>query len=194
MSHGRCAAPKTVRFGRTAFGRVFQNRDRLHRELSRPRKAGDAVLRHAAYLGGGRRCGRTLQASKRQAASTPNSHSNPSLGEGAKPPPCSPVGRAFDFAELHTLVAASIQQIHGIGPLTVYDITTRVGAFLGLEPGRVYLHAGTAKGARNLGLETRASEIPMEALPGAFRQLTPAEAEDCLCIYRRKFHNLAANE
>ena len=42
------------------------------------------------------------------------------------------------------------QAFNLIGDLTVYDISTRIGAFLKLEPNRIYLHAGTRIGARAL--------------------------------------------
>jgi hypothetical protein len=76
------------------------------------------------------------------------------------------------FAELHALFEALIGPIHGIGPLAIYDITTRVGAHLGLEPGFVYL--GAAKGAKALNLDHRRE----------FLALRPREVEDCLCIYK----------
>ena len=86
------------------------------------------------------------------------------------------------FHDLHKAVYANIGCIHGIGELAVYDIAYRIGAFLGLGPDRVYLHAGTRKGAQALGL--RGSTIPMRDLPSELRELTPAEVEDCLCRYK----------
>src|ERR1700730_6341989 len=59
---------------------------------------------------------------------------------------------AKSFEKLHSLVAAMIQQIPGIGELTVYDTSLRIGAYLGMEPSVVCLHAGTRVGARRLGL------------------------------------------
>src|ERR1700736_773729 len=57
------------------------------------------------------------------------------------------------FAYLHELVWREIGSIAGIGRLTVYDVATRIGAHLDLDPERVYLHAGTAAGAKALGIE-----------------------------------------
>jgi hypothetical protein len=69
-----------------------------------------------------------------------------------------------------------------IGPLAVYDITQRIGRYLGLEPEDVYLHRGTREGARALGLcgET----VKKDQFPAAFQRLSAAEIEDCLCIFK----------
>jgi hypothetical protein len=67
--------------------------------------------------------------------------------------------------------------------LAVYDTATRVGAFLRLQPKRVYLHAGTRQGARALGFRKRES-LSARELPKALRRLSPDEIEDCLCIYK----------
>ncbi|MBW3572263.1 MAG: hypothetical protein KY467_14270 [Gemmatimonadetes bacterium] len=88
------------------------------------------------------------------------------------------------FARLHEIVRRELLGIHGIGVLAVYDVATRLGAHLGLKPTRVYLHAGTAQGARALGLNHRRESLAMEELPPAFRRLSPPEAEDCLCIFK----------
>jgi len=102
---------------------------------------------------------------------------------------------ATDFAELHDLVESEIGSIFGIGELTVYDIAHRIGAHLRKDPDRIYLHAGTRDGARYL-LKRQASSgggathlrvdnrtISPDDLPSKFSELTPAEIEDCLCIY-----------
>jgi hypothetical protein len=100
--------------------------------------------------------------------------------------------RCDSFAGLHDVVHASIGPIRGIGALTIYDITTRLGAYLDLEPKAVYLHAGTLKGARALGLDG-AKTLSPEALPPAFRVLKPREMEDCLCIYADDLARLRSN-
>lgn len=88
------------------------------------------------------------------------------------------------FSELHNLIEDEIGGEPGIGKLTVYDIATRIGANLGLEPNLVYLHAGTRAGAKHLGLgkgqPTLDPRIPQLK---AFRRLKPHEIEDCLCSY-----------
>ena len=93
------------------------------------------------------------------------------------------LGRAANFDELHDLVEHNIRHpIWGIGELATYDIAHRIGAKLGLAPTRVYLHAGTRKGAKKLGLSGRTLRV--DQLPPVFSRLTAAEIEDCLCHYR----------
>ena len=90
--------------------------------------------------------------------------------------------RALDFAELHRALQEKIGVIPGIGPLTVYDVAHRLAAFLGKAPALVYLHAGTKAGAAVLGFRGKA--IHPDVLPAAFSRLSPAEIEDCFCIYK----------
>jgi len=95
------------------------------------------------------------------------------------------------FHQLHNTIANEIGSIRGIGDLTVYDIATRIGAHLGLEPEYVYLHAGTRAGARALGF-SEADYLAPAVLPPAFHRLKPHEIEDCLCIYKGKLRRAAA--
>jgi hypothetical protein len=90
--------------------------------------------------------------------------------------------RAKDFATLHGEVERQIGCFSGIGALAAYDMAHRIGAFLKLQPEHVYLHAGTRDGARVLGL--RGKRVDPSKLPREFQKLTPAEMEDCLCIYK----------
>jgi hypothetical protein len=75
--------------------------------------------------------------------------------------------------------------IAGLGELTIYDISHRIGAYLGSMPTEIYLHAGTRKGAKALGLDTNRKSIPMTELPAPLQRLTAAQAEDVLCIYHK---------
>lgn len=89
---------------------------------------------------------------------------------------------AADFSELHNMVESEIGSINGIGELTVYDIAHRIGAYLRKAPKLIYLHRGTSTGAAVFGLRGRT--VAPKQLPAAFSRLTPAEVEDCLCIYK----------
>ena len=51
-------------------------------------------------------------------------------------------------------------------------------------PERVYLHRGTRKGARALGLDWRADSLDPRVLPKELADLEPREIEDFLCIYK----------
>ncbi|HEX3484181.1 MAG TPA: hypothetical protein VHT51_03915 [Micropepsaceae bacterium] len=90
--------------------------------------------------------------------------------------------KAPSFFELHKHVKVTIGGIHGIGPLTIYDIAQRIGAYLKLEPEHIYLHAGTREGARALGLLGEMIEVG--ELPKELRYLSPKELEDFLCIFK----------
>ncbi|GLH77034.1 hypothetical protein SSBR45G_19420 [Bradyrhizobium sp. SSBR45G] len=93
------------------------------------------------------------------------------------------LARAKTFEALHEEVQHQIRSIHKIGPLAVYDMTHRIGAYLGLTPATVYLHRGTREGARALGFTGRT--LDPRLLTKAFSRLKPYEIEDCLCIYKR---------
>lgn len=88
------------------------------------------------------------------------------------------------FSELIAAVKLHISNIKGIGDLTVYDTTHRIGAYLGLEPEIVYLHAGTREGARAIGIAKGQKTVRIDELPSPFHMLTPSEVEDCLCLYK----------
>lgn len=92
---------------------------------------------------------------------------------------------AGSFEELITIVTECT--VPGIGPLTVYDAATRIGAYRRKEPKFVYLHAGTAKGAKALGWPTDRPTLTMGEVSPPFRKLLPREVEDCLCLYRHDF-------
>lgn len=87
------------------------------------------------------------------------------------------------FDELLERIDQVTADIFGYGELTVYDTALRIGAYLKLEPDKVYLHTGTRDGAKALGLDGKRKAINVEELPEAFRRLKVHEIEDVLCIY-----------
>jgi hypothetical protein len=98
---------------------------------------------------------------------------------------------SLTFDEFHSVVEKATGHIHMIGELAVYDTALRIGAFLGTEPERVYLHRGTRDGARALGLGRGRKSLEVDELPAEFRRLRPYEVEDCLCIYKSDLARLA---
>jgi hypothetical protein len=77
----------------------------------------------------------------------------------------------------------------GIGRLTCYDVATRVGAYLKLEPSQIYLHTGALLGWYALwGGANRApfggGRVHPDRWPPALRVLSADMAEDFLCTYR----------
>jgi hypothetical protein len=86
------------------------------------------------------------------------------------------------------MVAVALRPIRGIGLLTIYDTTHRIGAYLKLSPEQVYLHAGVRVGAKALGLGDWQSKLPMSVFPPAFQRLRPEQVEDCLCLHASQLH------
>lgn len=87
------------------------------------------------------------------------------------------------FDDLIEMVEEVSGSIPGIGELAVYDTALRIGARFGVEPRRVYLHAGTRKGAKALGLDGNRHALEMDEFPAPLRKLKAREVEDLLCIY-----------
>lgn len=95
---------------------------------------------------------------------------------------------ASDFDSLHHLVNELIGPVYGVRELFVYDAAARIGAFLGVEPAIVYLHAGTLEGARRLGLVKRGQRtLTLEEIDEEVRELGPAEIENFLCVFKDEF-------
>jgi len=88
------------------------------------------------------------------------------------------------FPELIDISEKVAGRIWKNSEVTVYDTACRVGAYLGIEPKLVYLHAGVRKGAKALGFKGSLPFISPSKLPKEFRKLKPDEIENCLCIYR----------
>jgi hypothetical protein len=102
------------------------------------------------------------------------------------------IERARDFDELFKIVRTAVKPIQGIGELYIYDTSFRIGANLNLFPTKVYLHAGTRRGVRALGLDHRAHTLKVSALPKQLHCLDPHELEDILCIFKDELKNVAA--
>ncbi|MEX4006754.1 hypothetical protein [Neoaquamicrobium sediminum] len=100
------------------------------------------------------------------------------------------IGRAEEirtktsFSSLHALVVAECLGIRGAGELLAYDVAFRIGLYLGFEPQKVYLHAGTRTGARRLGLNGAA--VSLSELPRELQRLQPCQVENFLCLYANK--------
>lgn len=71
--------------------------------------------------------------------------------------------------------------------MTIYDTALRIGACTGVEPKKVYLHAGAREGARtlkNAGINAEEENGILIGMPREFELLEPREIEDCLCVCR----------
>jgi hypothetical protein len=88
------------------------------------------------------------------------------------------------FEELHAVIAQCVRPPFQAADLLIYDLSIRIGAWLGLKPALVYLHRGTREGARALFGRRLPNEIACSEFPPAFRRLPAIELDDLLCIYK----------
>jgi hypothetical protein len=100
------------------------------------------------------------------------------------------IAASQSFRKLLHIVEQLLHPIRGVGELYCYDTTARIGAFLRIEPDRVYLHAGTRAGARALGLSCKERWVLPTELPKELRGRSPREIENILCIYACDFASL----
>lgn len=116
----------------------------------------------------------------------------------------------FTFDDLFDLLKSV--QPRGVGPVMLYDVATRIGAYLDVHPTSLYLHAGVRSGitmldtalpdrtgSRHLNAGQRAQvwrkidRVPQSYLEEwwpEFNGMTPDEVEDFLCTYRLVFDKL----
>lgn len=87
----------------------------------------------------------------------------------------------------------------GIGPVTVYDVATRIAAWMGFEEQQLYMHAGVRLGWRTLYPKepylwlyrlSHMERVPRNMLPKSLQLIPTSEVEDFLCSYRILFSNL----
>jgi hypothetical protein len=92
--------------------------------------------------------------------------------------------RSKTFDELHDFCEAIAPE--GIGPVTTYDVATRVAAYMKLDITSLYLHAGVRIGWRLLHGQRspNVARIERNDLPLALRRIPADECEDMLCAYR----------
>ena len=100
------------------------------------------------------------------------------------------IEKCRSFVELLAVVERASRGIERFGELAAYDTAFRIGLKLKLMPKEVYLHTGTRKGCRNLGLKASRKFIEMKELPQELRLLEPHEAEDFLCIYKDRLKSI----
>lgn len=91
------------------------------------------------------------------------------------------------FDDLHNTLIRLLDPVKGLGELYCYDTALRIGANIGLFPERVYLHAGTRRGVKALGLDSKASALEVSQFPEWLHQLKAYEIEDVLCIFKDRF-------
>jgi len=93
------------------------------------------------------------------------------------------------FDEIYAIV--NEERIFGFGKLAIYDTSLRISAYQNIEPDSVYLHAGTKKGAKNIGVNTFGKkQLKLNDLPLEFQKAINNNSigykhiEDILCIFK----------
>jgi hypothetical protein len=94
-----------------------------------------------------------------------------------------------DFDSLHEIIKSKLQ-ISFAGELYWYDTAFRIGISMGVYPEKVYLHAGTKKGAKTLGLYQVGKKVLeiselVKQYP-EFAKMKPYQIEDFLCIKEKE--------
>lgn len=95
--------------------------------------------------------------------------------------------KANNFDAIHEILEKA--RIKGIGKLTIYDTAIRIAAYKNIYPDKIYIHAGTKIGIKNLIGKTSSKYIFKSDLPKEFQrsEITCAEIENLLCIYKDAF-------
>jgi hypothetical protein len=105
------------------------------------------------------------------------------------------ISRANNFHDLHEIIIKTLKGLKDVGPLYYYDTALLIGAHLGKLPEKIYLHAGTKKGAKNIGINVRGKkyiitqDLPCHKVFENFK-LRYCEIEDFLCIYKEELDNI----
>lgn len=87
------------------------------------------------------------------------------------------------------------KEMKGIGPLVRYDTATQLAFPDQKYPKKVYLAAGTAKGASSLGVKGFAIDKQVFVdICSVFDKLTEAQIEDFLCIYKSHLNGEVTEE
>lgn len=90
------------------------------------------------------------------------------------------------FETLWEYIDMVCDEVKGIGEVTKYDVASRIAAYLGLEPNRLYFHAGVTEGLKALGVEVPRGRRYMKRkeLPEFFHDKNLDLLESFLCGYR----------
>lgn len=98
------------------------------------------------------------------------------------------------FWDLYLCCKHAADETPGIGIVTTYDVAARIGAWLGLEPEHLYVHAGVTEGARALGITWSRGTwcVDREQLPEFFRDKNLDIVESFLCGYRSEIERVVA--
>jgi hypothetical protein len=95
-----------------------------------------------------------------------------------------PSSRFSDFHSIYQWVKSVTDRVSGLATTTAYDVARRLGAWLGMQPKIVYLHAGAAEGAKKLVI--KGETVSLNDFPQEIQKLGATHAENFLCIYKNR--------
>lgn len=101
-----------------------------------------------------------------------------------------------NFDNLHYIVESEFKRIRGAGPLFAYDVAYRIGLWLAHRaperyqwlPDKIYLHAGTAQGAKLFGVKGKIAV--MQDFPECLRGGECDVLESFLCVEKLKIQTI----
>lgn len=87
-------------------------------------------------------------------------------------------------------------KVKGFGDLSIYDTAVRIGAYFGIEPNQIYLHAGTREGIKQLEEKgylvegsSKRKVIGLNEMPEEFEDLSADEIQHLACSKKDVFKN-----
>lgn len=92
------------------------------------------------------------------------------------------IKKAKTFDQIHDIV--SKVKIKGISDLAIYDTAMRIGMYREIPPDKIFLHAGTRRGAEKILGRIDRPFILAKELPVEFHNIPCWQIEDILCIYK----------
>lgn len=98
------------------------------------------------------------------------------------------INNCNSFEDIIKLAEEKTKDLKGFGELAIYDTSLRIGAKKDIYPSKVFVHAGTRKGCKALGLDDKLKTLTVQNFPEPIKDLQPHEIEDFLCIYKDEVH------
>ncbi|MGB5966831.1 MAG: hypothetical protein WBG70_00760 [Spirulinaceae cyanobacterium] len=89
-----------------------------------------------------------------------------------------------DFQDIYSWIESITIPVDGLGEMTAYDVARRLGAWLSMQPEKVYLHRGAAEGAKKSSIKGKA--VYLNNFPQEIQKLGATHAENFLCIYKNR--------
>lgn len=101
------------------------------------------------------------------------------------------IRHAINFEALFEIVDRVGQKTNGIGSVTIYDVTSRLAAYLGMEAEWLHFHAGVKEGLKALGVDLpEDGKIHREDLPSFWHDKNMDLAESFFCGYRSEIEKV----